>query len=50
MAKKKKKTTKKEEKTPLLNYYEEKGVLINVTIEESDTTVDIFNKIKAMIS
>ena len=38
------------EKTPLLKYYEEKGILINITIEENDTTIDTFNKIKAMIS
>lgn len=35
---------------PLLAYYEEKGILKNVNVEENDTTNDVFNKIKAMIN
>ena len=35
---------------PLLKYYEEKGILKDITVEENDTTNDVYNKIKAMIN
>ena len=42
--------TYQRETKPLLGYYEEKGILKNITVEEHDTIDDIFQKIKAMIN
>jgi len=36
--------------TPLLKYYQEKGILKELKVTETDTVNDIFNKIKEMIN
>lgn len=43
-------STYQKETKPLLKYYQDKGILKEISIDENDTTEDIFNKIKAMIN
>lgn len=35
---------------PLINYYQEKGILREIKVRESDTIDDVFNKIKSLIN
>ncbi len=37
------------ETAPLISYYKEKGILKEIKITDSDTTEDVFNKIKILI-
>lgn len=38
-----------EQTTPLIHYYEKRGILRKVKIENSDSVEDVFNKIKSII-
>ena len=35
---------------PLINYYQEKGILREIKVRELDTIDDVFNKIKSLIN